>query len=159
MFNTTEYQKRLDQVIELVSNPGIKELLAPLAETKDVYKKRRKISNIGFNSGFKEDDKEVYVKVGKMNIRGEVIFNEPINRTLKSSSIYAYGANWYLKEDNGYKTVDITNYDDINEIGFFFKPIGMIIPVLGYVTNNKTGRLGDCKSFDIVYYDQYLIED
>ena len=157
-----QHQNNLKKALELLEKntstnnytEDAKNLLKPLTTYKDIYKKK-----IG---------EDIYVLVGKLTIKNEVLFDIPKKRELpinKNNAKYigVYSSEWYyieLEVKGEEKTMkyapiapyEVTNRYSFNQLVYPKNPYYLAIdedPVLGY-------SLRDWKNAEVVFYDQYI---
>lgn len=120
----------------------IAEIIAQLNETQDIYKK----SNI----------EGVFIKVGKLTTRNEIVLNEPIvKREEVKESVVSYERGWWYLDSSGrYRYLETKPYAVFkgNEVVEELCSIESEFNVLGYTTRLPN----DNRLRDIVLYDQYL---
>ena len=136
------YQQNLTKALEVETLEECKALIKPLAELKDVYKKKV--------------EGEFYVKVGKITTKNEILFDIPdsdnfrflTERNSKYSGVYLAG--WFINEQKWYYIPheDIANRSQFQQIGY--------TPNDSCDTNVVGFMLGNWRNAEIVLYDQFM---
>lgn len=153
MINAREYEELLNKAMECLDDGcalDAIDYLESLLETQDIYKK----SNI----------EGVFIKVGKLTTRNEIILDTPPNDKVDNSEpIVSYERGWWyfsknltMNSGNGqYRYLETKPYNIIKDTGEKIEELCSIeneYNVLGYVTRLKN----DNRMRDMVLYNQYL---